>query len=170
MAKSHLARGKGIEEGRVWLSSSKISKSNNDPCIPQLTTPQQQINRRSLVPRPAPLLQAAQNAQSPGKGSLLSLVQACGSSWPSESTVASTWSSPPSTPEQLPPWVPLQPNSFWVLPIARVDQGRSRKQGSATPLACRKDGPGAGLCPGDHGAARLCFRLLQLVTCALLWG
>ena len=69
MAKSHLARGKGIEEGRVWLSSSKISKSNNDPCIPQLTTPQQQINRRSLVPRPAPLLQGAHNAQSPGKGS-----------------------------------------------------------------------------------------------------
>lgn len=107
---------------------------------------------------------------SPGKGSLLSLVQACGSSWPSESTVASTWSRPPSTLEQLPPWVPLQPNSFWVLPIARVDQGRSRKQDSVTPSACRKDGPGAGLCPGDHEAARLCFWLLQLVTCALLWG
>lgn len=36
-------------------------------------------------------------------------------------------SNPPSTLEEPPPWVPLQSKSFWVQPIARADQGRSRK-------------------------------------------
>ena len=48
--------------------------------------------------------------------------------------------------------------------------GQIKKTDSVTRLACMKDGPGAGLCPGDHRAARLCFWLLQLVTCALLWA
>lgn len=47
----------------------------------------------------------------------------------------------------------------------RADQNRL-----GDPSACRKGGPGAGLCPGGHGAARLWIWLSQLVTCSLLWG
>lgn len=149
MAKSHLARGKGIEEGRVWLSSSKISKSNNDPSIPQLTTPQQQINRRSLVFRPAPLFQGPHNTQSPGKGSfehletrthlpLPALLGKPNSKWSVDLSLARLWLLPtrrvllcPHTRSGL--WMVNQPWPITLDPTLTLDPDAPSVQLSANP-------------------------------------